>query len=86
MDPALAIQEYLEFTLGKLSEHPDSVLILRAEEGGRFLYRIRLHPEDAGRIIGRSGRTIRSIRGLAFASAKKLGIEVEIDLEDSRTG
>ena len=82
MEPELAIQEFLEYVVVQLIQHPEEASVLHDSDGERHLYRIRLHPEDAGRVIGRNGKTIGAIRSLAIASAQKHGIRVDVELED----
>lgn len=41
---------------------------------------IRVAPEDAGKVIGRQGRVIKSIRILARAATCSDGREVEVEL------
>jgi predicted RNA-binding protein YlqC (UPF0109 family) len=82
MEPELAIHEFLEYVVVQLIQHPESASVLHDKDGDRHLYRIRLHPDDAGRVIGRKGKTIGAIRSLAIASAQKHGIRVDVELEE----
>tara|TARA_R110002096_G_scaffold332616_1_gene526649 strand:- start:1256 stop:1522 length:267 start_codon:yes stop_codon:yes gene_type:complete len=82
MEAELAIQEFLEYVVVQLIKHPDHASVVHEKEGERHLYRIRLHPEDAGRVIGRNGKTISAIRSLAIASAQRHGIRVDVELEE----
>ncbi len=82
MEAHLAIQEYLEYVVAQLIRHPDSAGVIHDKKGDRHVYRIRLHPEDTGRVIGRNGKTIGAIRSLALAAAHKNNLKVEIELED----
>ena len=82
MEAALAIQEYLEYVVVQLINHPEEASVLHDEEESRHLFQIRLHPDDAGRVIGRNGRTINAIRSLALASAQNNDIRVDVELEE----
>ena len=82
MEAQLAIQEYIEYAVAQLIKHPEEASVLHEQKGNRHLYKIRLHPDDAGRVIGRSGRTIGAIRSLAIAAAQKNQIKVDVELED----
>lgn len=82
MEPELAIQEFLEYVIVQLIQHPEAASVLHDLDDHRHLYRIRLHPDDAGRVIGRNGKTIGAIRSLAIASAQKHGIRVDVELEE----
>lgn len=82
MDPVLAIREYLEYVVVRLITHPQKAGVSHEERDGRHFFRIHLHPDDAGRVIGRNGRTIGAVRSLALASAEKHGLRITVDLED----
>lgn len=82
MEPELAIHEFLEYVVVQLIQHPEEAGVIHEKEGERHLYRIRLHPEDAGRVIGKGGKTISAIRSLAIASAQKHGIRVDVELDE----
>ena len=73
MEPELAIQEFLEFVVVQLIQHPESASVLHDVDDDRHLYRIRLHPDDAGRVIGRNGKTISAIRTLLNAISVRDG-------------
>ena len=83
MEAELAIQEFLEYVVVQLIKHPDQASVVHEKDGERHLYRIRLHPEDAGRVIGRNGKTIGAIRSLAIASAQRHGIRVDVELDEN---
>lgn len=85
MDPVLAIREYLEYVVVRLIAHPEDAGVSHEEKGGRYFFRIQLHSDDAGRIIGRNGRTIAAIRSLALASAEKHGLRIAVELKDPLT-
>jgi predicted RNA-binding protein YlqC (UPF0109 family) len=80
MEPALAIQEFLEYVLAGLVENPEEASVEREERDGGHVFLIRLHPEDSGRIIGRSGKTIQAIRSLVLASAEKHHVRADVEV------
>lgn len=47
---------------------------------GAELVEIRVAPDDAGKVIGRQGRVIKSIRVLARAAVCSEGGDVEVEL------
>jgi predicted RNA-binding protein YlqC (UPF0109 family) len=53
-----------------LVDHPEQVGV-RAVEGVTVL-ELRVHPEDLGKVIGRQGRTAKSIRTILGAAGMKL--------------
>ena len=53
-------------------------------DGGRIdvIAEVRTGPGDMGRVIGRRGRTARSIRTVAQAAADEEGITASVEFED----
>ena len=76
-------RELLEYAVPWLVEHPDDVEIneLEADEGGLIL-ELSVHPDDVGKVIGKRGRIIRSLRALSKAAAQKQGISVNVEVVD----
>ena len=65
----------------RLVQHPEAVEV-RVLEGSPVLYEVRVAPEDQGRIIGREGRAIRSLRLLVAAAARKAGVRATLEIAD----
>ena len=66
-----------------LVEFPDDLEITSSEaEDGTVLVEIRVHEDDAGKVIGRQGRVIKAIRTLARAAASRTDTLVEVELID----
>lgn len=80
MEAAVAIHDFLDYVVAGLVAHPDEVEIVHSQAAGAHLYSIRLHPEDTGRVIGRSGKNILAIRSLVAASAEKHGIRAQVEV------
>jgi predicted RNA-binding protein YlqC (UPF0109 family) len=80
MEPALAIQEFLEYVVGGLVEHPDEIEIEREDRSGVNYFLVQIHPDDTGRVIGKSGKTICAIRSLIQASAQKHRILADVEV------
>jgi predicted RNA-binding protein YlqC (UPF0109 family) len=53
-------------------------------DAGAVLVTIRVASEDVGRVIGKRGSTIGSIRILAKAAAVKSGEKIDVDIEEDR--
>ena len=65
-------------------EHVDELQITEIvdEELGGVLVEIRVHEDDAGKVIGRQGRVIKAIRTLVRAAATRAGQHVDVELID----
>ena len=77
MNPELA--DFVTFLMRRLVEHPEAVEV-RVREGETVLIEVRVAPEDQGRVIGREGRTIRSLRALVATAARKAGYRATLEL------
>ncbi len=74
----------IESIVRRLVKDPDAVKIDCTSQGnGVFEVRIRVAPEDIGRVIGKKGATVNALRLLAKAAAVKDNEKVVVDiLED----
>ena len=59
--------ELVEYLARRLVENPDAVTVEQVEEDGDLVIRLRVAPEDLGRVIGRGGRIARALRTLVRA-------------------
>ncbi|MCL2680477.1 MAG: KH domain-containing protein [Coriobacteriia bacterium] len=64
-----------------LVDNPDDVSVETTLEDKLLSLFIQSHPDDVGKIIGRNGRTIKSIRTLARASVGSPSMHLDIDVE-----
>ena len=75
------LADALEHLVRGIVDHPDDVRVSgRALRRGQLL-EVRVHPEDLGRVIGRSGRTARALRTVVGALAGASG-PVRVDVVD----
>ena len=51
-----------------LVENPDEVVIKPIEGDNTVVLEIQVNPEDAGKVIGKKGRTINALRTIARAA------------------
>jgi predicted RNA-binding protein YlqC (UPF0109 family) len=73
----MMIDEALEHLVKGIVDNPEDVSI--SEKDGRrgTTLEVRVHPEDIGKVIGRNGRTAKSLRTVVSALA---GRSVRVDL------
>ena len=70
----------LAYLTKSLVEHPEDVEVTASEGDGATVFRVRVNPEDMGRVIGRRGRTARAIRTVARAAAAKADVHAVIEI------
>lgn len=78
------MQEFLEYVVKGLVQHPDAVSVTPVERGGATVYELRLEPTDVGKIIGRQGVTINAIRSLLLAGSAKKGIRCSVEIVEDK--
>ncbi len=82
MEVGLALQEYLEFVIGRLVEQTERASVVHHEDGKSHVYQVTVSPDDMGRVIGRNGYTISSIRSLFEAAAKKHKVKAVLKVDE----
>ena len=78
------MQEFLEFVVKGLVQHPEEVTVTPAERSGVTVYELRLNPADAGRVIGRQGTTINAIRSLLMAGSAKKNLRCVLEIVEAK--
>jgi uncharacterized protein len=73
------IKELVTFVVQQLVSHPQDVVVSVTEKDDINLLEIKVSPEDRGRVIGKEGHTIKSLRALidvAVSNGKKVSLEL----------
>lgn len=76
------MKNLLEFLLIHLVDNPEAVAIETSMDGETEVYTLHVAPEDMGKIIGKQGKVINSIRTLARVRAVKEGKHISVVLAD----
>ncbi len=79
------MQEFLEYVVRGLVQHPDAVSVTPVERAGMTVYELRMDQTDVGKIIGRQGVTINAIRSLLLAGSAKKGLRCSVEIIEDRT-
>lgn len=74
------MKDFIEYLVKQIVANPDEVKIEEKVEGTVVTITICAAQDDMGLIIGKSGRTIRSLRALAKAKAIKSGVKVYLEV------
>lgn len=64
-------QQFVEYVIKSLVEHPDDVVVERMIDEKGVLLTLTVNPEDLGRVIGKRGGTAQSLRTLLRALGTK---------------
>ncbi|MCU1438100.1 MAG: hypothetical protein JWP66_1187 [Naasia sp.] len=75
------LADALEHLVKGIVDNPDQVTVSERSTPRGELLEVRVHPDDLGRVIGRSGRTAKALRTLVAALAD--GRRVRVDVVDT---
>ncbi|MDE3178121.1 MAG: KH domain-containing protein [Acidobacteriota bacterium] len=74
------MKELIESIAKALVDKPEAVEVRAVEGEQNTVFELRVDPTDLGKVIGKQGRTARSIRTILVAAGRKLkkGFTLEI--------
>ena len=72
------MKDTLQFIIMQLVDHPDEVIIEEENNESHSKLIIHVNPEDMGKVIGKQGRIIRSVRDLIKLIAAKHNTYVDV--------
>jgi len=78
--------EFLDYVVRGLVDHPESVKINRTVDEMGVLLNLDVHPDDMGKIIGRSGNTAKAIRILLRVVGMKNNARVNLKINEPEGG
>lgn len=79
-------QQFLEFTVKSIVEHPDSVETTRSVDEMGVLLTLKVHKDDMGSTIGKGGATARALRTLLRVVGAKNNARVNLKIEEPEGG
>jgi predicted RNA-binding protein YlqC (UPF0109 family) len=79
-------QEFLEFLVKSIVDHPDDVKVERKIDEMGVLLSLRVNPKDMGQVVGRDGSTAKAIRSLLRIVGVKNNARVNLKIEEPEGG
>jgi predicted RNA-binding protein YlqC (UPF0109 family) len=76
------MKELIEYIAKSLVDNPGDVTVKEVEGEKTTVYELRVGAGDLGKVIGKHGRTARSIRTLLNAAATKGGKRAVLEILD----
>ena len=74
------MKELVESIAKALVDHPEQVQVRSVEGEQVTVLELRVHQEDLGKVIGRQGRTAKSIRAILGAAGMKLKKRLTLEI------
>lgn len=78
-----SVRDLIEIVARALADSPQRVTVTEIEHRGTTLIEVTVAPSDAGKLIGRQGRTIAAMRTLAGIAGERLGKKITLEVRDS---
>ena len=75
-------QQFLEYLVKSIVDHPDDVKIDRRVDEMGVLLSLRVHAQDMGQVVGRQGATAKAIRSLLRIVGIKNNARVNLKIEE----
>ena len=75
-------QEFLEYLVKSIVDHPDDVKVERKVDEMGVLLDLRVHQEDMGMLIGRQGSTAKALRTLLRIVGARHNARVNLKIEE----
>jgi uncharacterized protein len=77
------VEDLLEYLVRSLVDEPDEVRVEGFdEEDGTIVLEVHVADDEAGKVIGRGGRTVAALRVVMKAAAARDGNRVLVDVVD----
>ena len=77
------VQDFVLSAVRCLVDNPENIKLESIEHEGGTTLRLQVSREDVGKIIGRQGRTARSIRIILHATGLKLKRKISLDIVET---
>lgn len=76
------MKDALQFILASIVQNPEEVKIDEEDVNGVATYTVSVAKEDMGKVIGKGGKVIRSIRNVLKIRAIKENLRINIQLAE----
>jgi len=76
------MREFIEFMAKHLVEKPDLVRVTEEENEKGSVFKLSVGEGDLGRVVGKEGRTARSLRTLLTAACARQGKRATLEILD----
>lgn len=78
--PSDNVADLVEYLVASVVDDPDAIAIDVTDGEGTTLIEVHVDPSDVGKVIGRHGRLIKSIRALARACAARDSLVADVEV------
>jgi predicted RNA-binding protein YlqC (UPF0109 family) len=77
----IAMKELIETIVKPLVDYPEDVVISEVEDNSHITYKLSVHKEDVGKVIGKNGRVAKAIRSVIYASHAQSNKRIQLEIQ-----
>lgn len=74
------MKELIEYIVKSIVDFPENVSVTQIDGESTIVFELRVRQDDVGKVIGKKGRTINSIRTLVNATAAKSNMRAMLEI------
>lgn len=74
------MKDFLEYIVKNLVDHPEEVKVAEIEGSRTTVYELRVGQGELGKVIGKEGKTAKSLRTLLAAVAARQGKRAVLEI------
>ena len=78
----MTMKDLIEYIAKSLVDNPDAVTVTEVEREKTIVLELRVSAGDLGKVIGKNGRTARSMRTLLNATAAREGKRAVLEIRE----
>jgi uncharacterized protein len=75
------MKELIETIVKPLVDYPEDVVIEEVEDNDHITYKLSVHKEDVGKVIGKNGRIAKAIRTVIYSASSKNNKRIHLDIQ-----
>ena len=78
------MKDFIDYLAKSLVDNPDAVEVKETQGEAASVLELRVAKEDLGRIIGKQGRTAKSLRTILNAAASRVNRKVVLQIVEEK--
>ncbi|KAA0547962.1 KH domain-containing protein [Bacillus sp. BGMRC 2118] len=75
------MKDLIETIVKPLVDYPEDVVVTEVADNSHITYKLSVHKEDVGKVIGKNGRVAKAIRTVIYAAATKSEKRIQLDIQ-----
>ncbi|MED4532541.1 KH domain-containing protein [Metabacillus fastidiosus] len=76
------MKELIETIVRPLVDYPDNIKITEHELERHITFKLTVHKEDIGKVIGKQGRIAKAIRTVVYAAGTSSSKRIQLEIND----